>query len=79
MIVNVCPSGIAKAPAEVLWHVLVNTERYGDPVFGHPPSPQRGRVGAVSQQLDCAEQSNACTPSARGRCGLARVAITDRA
>jgi ligand-binding SRPBCC domain-containing protein len=30
MIVNVCPSGIANAPVETVWQVLIATERYGD-------------------------------------------------
>ncbi|MBV9358559.1 MAG: SRPBCC family protein [Chloroflexi bacterium] len=30
MIVNVCPSGIASAPPEAVWPVLIDTERYGE-------------------------------------------------
>jgi ligand-binding SRPBCC domain-containing protein len=46
MIVNVCPSGIANAPVEAVWQVLVNTERYGDwadadVVSVDPPGPAR--------------------------------------
>lgn len=44
MIVNVCPSGIAKVSPEVVWKVLMATEGYGEwadaEVVGvHPPGP----------------------------------------
>jgi ligand-binding SRPBCC domain-containing protein len=44
MIVNVCPSGIADAPLDAVWQVLMDTKRYGDwarrKVVGvHPPGP----------------------------------------
>ncbi len=30
LVVNVCPTQVANAPADVVWQVLTDTERYGD-------------------------------------------------
>ena len=52
MIVNVCPSGVANAPLEAVWQVLIDTKSYGDwarrKVVGvYPPGP-----ASQGQRLD---------------------------